>query len=280
MLGKGRYINYPEVDTCINDIKQVMGFRDINGVNLHDDVLTLNKAWFRKFCKQYSEHIGLPFMCNLRIGTFTEEDVKILKDANCRRVIIGIESGSEYMRNNILRKEIGTNRDIIDAFKLCHKYGITTFSQNMVGIPEENFERFYDTVKINAQILPNAAAINVYYPYPGTALYNKAKKEGLIVTNYQPYNFLERKESILDIQGFKKKKIEFYARYFKQMIYLEVLFSNNALGRNLRKYLYRHYFLQVFIFSLLEMITRSLKLKKLISIIFIRNQVFSIADNN
>ncbi len=205
MLGKGRYINYPEVDTCIDDIKQVMGRRSINRVNLHDDVLTLNKTWFSQFCKQYSKEIGLPFMCNLRIGRFTEEDVKMLKQANCRSVIIGIESGNEYIRNNVLNKNIGTNHDIINAFGLFHKYGISTASQNMIGIPGENFEKFYDTVRINAQILPNTAAINVYYPYPQTNLYKKAKEDGLLKDERQLYDldFIERKDSVLSIPGFR-----------------------------------------------------------------------------
>ena len=142
----------------------------------------------------------------MRIGTFTEQDVHLLKKSNCRSVIIGIESGNEHIRIHVLRKKIGSNEDIIKGFKLFQACGISTASQNMIGVPEETFDTFYDTVRINAYIMPNKASMSVFYPYPGTNLYDKVLADHLLPDNhmYDP-QILERKESLLKLPGFSKK---------------------------------------------------------------------------
>ncbi|MCX5782774.1 MAG: radical SAM protein [Elusimicrobia bacterium] len=255
LLGSGKYINYPKVETCINSIQQAMKLRSFRIVNLHDDILMLNKTWFRQFVEQYKKNIGLPFVCNARVGTISEADIKMLKDANCERIIIGIESGNEYIRNNILNKKIGANSEIIGVFKLAHKYGIATSSQNMIGFPQENFLKFYDTVKINSQILPNSPSMSVYYPYPGTDLYKIAKEEGMLKdeNHLNSPSIIERKESVLTIPGFAKKDIEFYANNFKQMLLCEYLFNHCLFGDYLRKIMYANYFLQKLIYGILRM---------------------------
>jgi radical SAM superfamily enzyme YgiQ (UPF0313 family) len=252
-LGKGKYINYPEVETCIDDIKQAMKVRKIKRISFHDDIFTLNKPWFKRFTEQYAKEIGLPFMCNARIGNIDEEDIITLKNANCKRIIFGIESGNYYIRNTVLNKKIGSNSDIIKVYKLVQKHGIATLSQNLVGVPEENFERFYDTVKINAAIMPNSATISVYYPYPGTDLYKKAKNDGLFKngSNISNQDFVEREESLLELPDFSKQSIEYCAKHFKQMIFGEYVLTRIPLNKYIRKVIYsNHLFQRVFFFSI------------------------------
>lgn len=239
-----------------------MSLRKFKGVNFHDDILTLNKKWFRDFLSKYSQQISLPFVCNLRIGNFTEEDVKLLKDANCESAVIGIESGNDYIRKNILNKGI-ESENIIKGFEILHKYGIKTMSQNMMGLPEETFESFYDTVRINAKIMPNRPIMSIFYPYPGTELYYKAIRDGLIEKNDSlliGLDFVERENSILKLSGFVQPKIKFYAKYFRQMVFLEYIFEKINSGKKLRKKLYGNETLQKVIFGFLEMIIISLKM--------------------
>lgn len=239
-LGSGSYLIYPKVSTCIGAIREARRARGFRGVNIHDDILTLNKPWFRDFARAYSKRIGLPFKCNTRIGMFDEETVRALKDAGCEAAIIGIESGNERIRNTVLNKTIGSNENIIRGFELFHKYGIRTHSQNMIGFPEETFESFYDTVKINARILPNTATLSVFYPYPATRLHDRAAAAGLL--DAEPLSgtgrVVERESAVLKLPGFPKSRVEFYARNFKYMVRLESLTARSRALTRLQSFFY------------------------------------------
>jgi len=258
-LGSGRPLIYPEISTCVNAILEARRGRAFKGVNFHDDILTLNRRWFMDFARAYSKQVGLPFKCNTRIGMFDEDIVKALRDAGCEAAIIGIESGNERIRNAVLDKTIGTNEDIVRGFDLFHRHGIRTHSQNMIGLPEETFESFYDTVKINARILPNTATISVFYPYPGTRLHDRAKASGLLGAGALSGRGIERECSILKLPGFPKSRIEFYARNFKYLVRLESLAAGSSALTRMLSFFYGFFFAQRAAFACLRLLDRLLR---------------------
>jgi radical SAM superfamily enzyme YgiQ (UPF0313 family) len=226
-LGRGKYVMHPTPKVCIDSIKTALELRKIQRISIHDDILTLNKNWFEEFIDLYNQEIKLPLICNLRIGTFDENNIALLKKAGCSVAILGIESGNEYIRNRILKKNLKTD-DIIKGYRLLHDHGIRTRSQNMVGIPEEDFSKFYDTVRINAEILPNKPSISVYYPYPGTKLYERCVEDKLVKEEHLREvrsDFIERKGTLLNMEYFPREEIEFCAKYFRSMIGLEYIFT-------------------------------------------------------
>jgi len=109
----------------------------------------------------------------------TSKTARLLAWAGCRQFNIGVESGSEKIRKEILNRNVSDNH-LITASKACKENNISLFTFNMLGIPHEGVKDMLATVKINAKIgtaYPNAF---VFYPYPGTELYKLCKKEGLL----------------------------------------------------------------------------------------------------
>ncbi len=71
---------------------------------------------FRQFVKLWGEEIKLPFWCQTRPETVTEERVKMLKDLGMHSIGVGLESGSPEVREILNRKM--SNEQIINAFKI------------------------------------------------------------------------------------------------------------------------------------------------------------------
>lgn len=227
-LGSGRYVNYPSVSKCIDELEQVKGDLDMTGVAFHDDIFTLNKRWFRDFAEEYKKKISLPYVCNLRVNSFNEEDVMYLKESGCAIAILGIESGNEYIRNEIMRKKIKQD-DIVRAYDLLHKYGIRTHSQNLIGVPGETPEHFLDTIRINAKVMPNHASLSVFYPYPGTVLYNRCVNDNLFENIANQKNFQERRDTNLKLPDFHGKHILFYVENFRNLIQYEFSINKHRI---------------------------------------------------
>jgi radical SAM superfamily enzyme YgiQ (UPF0313 family) len=206
----------PSPEASINALKRCLQKTNLKFVDIHDDVFTLNKGWFREFIKRYADEVHLPFQCNLRADSFDEEDVKLLKKANIHSVWVGIESGNDSIRNRIMRKGI-TNERIINSIKLLQNYNILVYTQNIIGVPYETPDHFIDTIRINAECWPaKCHMLSIFYPYPKTDLYELSVRENLINERYG--SVVERTSPVLNSQYFPEKKIDFYFRNFERLI--------------------------------------------------------------
>jgi len=184
-------------------------------IEIHDDALTLDRVWFKKFITLYKEKIKAPFICNLRVGTFDEEDIALLKDANVATVWMGIESGNDYIRNQVMRKNI-TLYEIKEAFEWLHKYKIHSITQNIIGVPYEKPKHFMDTIYLNAQLQPTDYNLSVFFPYPQTELYKVSIDRGWLKKDI--VNVVERVTPVLDSPYFSKQQVSFYFKNFGRLI--------------------------------------------------------------
>jgi radical SAM superfamily enzyme YgiQ (UPF0313 family) len=104
----------------------------------------------------------------------------MLKDTGCAYLAMGIESGDEDFRKTYLNRKM-TNAQIENAFYLARKAHIFTTSFNIIGFPFENDHFLTDeTVSLNKKIKPDYALFSIFYPFPGTKLYERCIEKNLI----------------------------------------------------------------------------------------------------
>jgi len=125
--------------------------------------------YLQDFAEQYKKHINLPFSVMANARNAKMEKLEIMRDMNCVSISIGIESGNEYIRKEIL-KRTETLGDIERAVKDMNSLGIRTSSFNMLGLPFDSREAIMETVDINRKsevVCPNSG---FFYPLEKTEL--------------------------------------------------------------------------------------------------------------
>ena len=130
----------------------------------------------RDFCDMYA-HIGLPFWFNTRPETISEDRVKMLEDAGCHRMSIGIECGNEPYRRNVLKRPVD-NKKIIEACDIVAKSSIELSVNNVIGFPDETREMIFETIYLNREITADNYTCSVFQPYHGTHLYQYCIEKG------------------------------------------------------------------------------------------------------
>jgi radical SAM superfamily enzyme YgiQ (UPF0313 family) len=182
-------------------------------VNFMDDILHPDVAWLEEFVPMYKREIGLPFVAQHRPGLLTEHATSLLRDAGCYELHFGLESGNQDMRRKILQRGNITDKQIIEAFRLCKKYDIATGAYNMIGLPFETMSMALETIKLNAVVAPNRVFNPIFTPYPQTELHRVAVEAGLVAAepDYQT-------EVIVDNPGFRPKQVLFVRAYFKPFV--------------------------------------------------------------
>lgn len=145
-----------------------------------DAVFTANAKWVKEFCEEYKAQ-GLSG--NLPLSVFThgatsqEEKIRLLAEAGCREVRIGIESGNERIRNEVYGKH-ATNEQIKEAFHNFRKYGINVIAYNMLGGPTETKETLWETYRFNKQLKPNKPIFFIFRPLPATDILSQMRNLG------------------------------------------------------------------------------------------------------
>ncbi|MBA7612728.1 hypothetical protein ES703_19965 [subsurface metagenome] len=160
----------------------------------------------------------LSFRLNIRIkpNANFEPLFEACRKANISHFNIGLESGSERVRKDILKRNY-SNDDVIKTTNLVKKYKLNYSFFVMIGIPGETIKDFKETIKICRICQPKEVLDYIFYPYPGTDLYRSCEKMNLL--NEKMDIELERYQAILNLPGFSKKQIQKSYIWFNYNVY-------------------------------------------------------------
>ncbi len=168
------------VKNCIEEIKLLMkDYPRVEYLVFRDEILTVNRNWVKEFSEHYAKEIGLPFYCLMRPELINEETVADLKKAGVYYIGIGVESGDDYIRNEVLKRNM-TKDQIISGLKILRDYEIKFSLYNIIGSPGETIETAMKTWELNVECHPTFSDSFALTPYPKTDIYNYSVANGLL----------------------------------------------------------------------------------------------------
>jgi len=105
---------------------------------------------------------------------------------------------------------------MLEVSRIAKEVGLQIKTLNMVGLPGETPELHQATIRLNQQIQPDVAGISVFYPLPGTDLYDLCLKEGYLTkeTELLKDDDVIYKKSILEMPQFQPNAIEKSMKWF------------------------------------------------------------------
>ncbi len=177
--GLGRYNRHKPVADAIAEIATLKKDYGLDLVFFNDEnFLSMGEARLAEFCRRYRAEVGLPFyICTRADGLLNEPGVALLKEAGCHTVGIGVETGNEELRFKVLNKKIG-NRVYEQAFANCHKHGLRTTANIMIGFPYETEENIRESADFIRRLEARSLSISIFAPYYGTRLRELCVAEG------------------------------------------------------------------------------------------------------
>ncbi|RJP31298.1 MAG: radical SAM protein [Actinobacteria bacterium] len=212
---KNRYSRFHSPEYSIAYLKKlVASFPRVEYLNFRDDILPWKGGWLENFTSLYRKEIGLPFICNYRANLVTPEIVRMLRQAGCYQMFFGVESGNDFIRNEVLNRHMSREK-IVEAFDACREAGIKTVAYNMVGLPYEDKAKVLDTIKLNVEIGADHSLCPIYYPYPDTVLFETAVREGWVPEVYD-----YREDRYVDQPTLPREQLYFARHYFRTFVRL------------------------------------------------------------
>lgn len=164
---------------------------------IYDDVAFFSSTGregerLREFAEKWQKRIKLPFFILTRADLVARcpNMLTILKRAGCASLTMSIESGSEYVRKQILERGPMSDKDIIFAHRRAWELGIKTFSNVIFSIPlrpeeirtnelpRKSIDRDTQSVKLAADSRVHLLECPMLYPYPATKLGRYCRDSG------------------------------------------------------------------------------------------------------
>lgn len=170
----------------IKHIEHVIENYGIEHIHFEDDNLTLDTKRFEDIINSIIEK-DIKFSWDtpngIRADRLTIELLKKMKKAGCTNLTIGVESGDQFILDNIIDKHLRLE-DVIKTAKMCKALDMPLSAFFVIGFPSEKKENMEKTLQFAAMLEKEyyvKPSVMIATPLYGTRLYKICKEKGYLV---------------------------------------------------------------------------------------------------
>jgi radical SAM superfamily enzyme YgiQ (UPF0313 family) len=172
----------------LNDIETLVAEFGVSGIKFYDADWFISRNRVIKFCQGAIErklNVSWAASINpndiLKARSVNQPILGLLAESGCKRLLMGVESGSDRVLNEIVLKEV-TRAQILDVASDIAAHGILGSYTFIIGFPgetESEQAQTFNLIEELWQLKPTPETrVHIFAPYPGTPLFETALRYG------------------------------------------------------------------------------------------------------
>jgi len=167
----------------VDEMESAVKKYGVKEIMFYDDTMTADRRHIESLCNEIiARGLKVSWETPARVNEIDEALLALMKKAGCLRIRYGVESGDPRILESM---DKGITLPMVKrAFRLTKETGIQTFAYFMVGYLHETPESMENTLNFAKSLDPDLIMFTVTVPCPKTPLYDSAREEGLIKTDY------------------------------------------------------------------------------------------------
>ena len=161
----------------------------VRHINIYDDLFTADRARIMALCEKLARHpLGIHFNCAVRVGYADDDLLKVLREAGCLMVSLGIESADPHM---LARHKSGVSlEEVRDTVRRIHAAGLRAKGLFMMGLPGETEASIRRTSDFIIALGLDDMNMSKFTPFPGAPLWSTIREEGEFNEDWRLMNCL------------------------------------------------------------------------------------------
>ena len=217
-------------DNVVEEVRRALHYYPkLKEIFFDDDTFNIRKSRVVELCAKLKP-LNFTWSCTSRV-TVDYETLKAMKEAGCRLMIVGYESGDPQILKNI--KKGATVEQALEFTKNCKKLGLMIHGDFIMGLPGETPQTIRRTIDFAKKLDVETIQVSIAHPYPGTEFFDFVTKHGYLAN-----------EAMTDGQGHQLANISYPGLSsvdildFVEQFYGEYYFRPRVAWRVLRKALF------------------------------------------
>ena len=173
-------------ERTMKDILKLVKEYKVKEILFKDSDFLINKNNTEELCRLLiKEKLNLIWSCNARVDMVDGKILKLMKEAGCKQISFGIESGSQKMLDELC-KDFKVE-EITRAVKLTKEEGIQCVGDFIIGAPGEDNSTINETLELIKTLNLDYVSIHFLTAFPGSPLYDKVVENNLLIDEQLGY---------------------------------------------------------------------------------------------
>lgn len=181
-------------DYVVSHIEHIVNNYGVEHIHFEDDNLMLDFKRFEDILDSLSAR-EIKFVWDtpngVRAENLTSDLLRKMKQTGCVDLKIGVESGDQYVLDNIIDKRLRLEK-VVEVARMCQELDINLGAFYIIGFPGERKEQMERTIDFALKLHSDyETQLNVFpvVPYFGTRLYEICQREGYLTQELTPRAF-------------------------------------------------------------------------------------------
>lgn len=183
----GRYVRFRSPANILAELQMWLDhFPDTDSVYLEIETIGASVPWAIQLCDSLAAFNAarprpIAFRANLAVTSqLVQHETQMhslltaFRRANLLTLNVGLESGSERIRTDILRRPAYSNQDLVLFCNAARQYGIAVALYVLIGVPTETPAEAVLTSQVARACDPMEINKSIFFPYRGTRLHEIA----------------------------------------------------------------------------------------------------------
>lgn len=172
-------IRYWSPEWVLKQIDILVNSFNVKVIKIIDELFIYKPEHFIPICDGLIKRgYDLNIWAYARVDTVKEEYLKKLRKAGFRWLALGIEAGKQEVRAGVCKGKFEAE-DIHSIVRKIKDADINIMGNYIFGLPDDDYESMQQTLDLAMELNTEFANLYCAMPYPGSELYNNAKREDL-----------------------------------------------------------------------------------------------------
>ncbi len=178
----GRRFRYRSPENVVAELRLLKERYGVREVMFEDDNLTLNPGRAERiFDLMIRERLGLEWDTpnGIAVWTLNERLIDKMKESGCYKLNFAIESGSQYILDNVIRKPVRIDK-VKPLVRHAQSIGLDVGMFLVIGMPGEKESHMWESFRLAEELGIYFPHISVATPYPGSPLFDLCRERGYL----------------------------------------------------------------------------------------------------